>query len=327
MQGPKNRWILVVTLLNASLVYGFSLNVRIRGVVSWRRPKGSPQPVEKLGATPEPGTGDWWGTHYSERQKGLVVLTTVPFAWGTFEPAVRYVYAMDPPVPGFVFSTGYYLVAAITLGTAAWITTTSRPEADNVSTQDQDPWPILGGTELGLYLFLGNALQVLGLKTVGADRAAFLLQLTTLFVPLLQRDISMRTWGSCLIALMGVAVMGLEGKEPNLVQTATQFMTHSADGNGAVALPLPDMIPSFSIGDIYVVAAAVMYSFHCIRLELYAKSTSAIRLAASKATAETLLSASVATLCVLSSQSASDANPLLRQAPQPPRSARETSAR
>ena len=127
MQGPKNRWILVVTLLNASLVYGFSLNVRIRGVVSWRRPKGSPQPVEKLGATPEPGTGDWWGTHYSERQKGLVVLTTVPFAWGTFEPAVRYVYAMDPPVPGFVFSTGYYLVAAITLGTAAWITTTSRP--------------------------------------------------------------------------------------------------------------------------------------------------------------------------------------------------------
>ena len=42
-----------------------------------------------------------------------------------------------------------------------------------------------------------------------------------------------------------------------------------------------------------IVAAAVAYSFHCIRLEGFAKETSAIRLAASKAVTELVLSVSV----------------------------------
>ena len=298
MQGPTRNLILVLTLLTASLTYGFSPDFRIRSAATW---KWRQITATKLAATPSKEQGDW--TQYSERQKGLLVLTTVPFAWGTFEPAVRYVYTMDPPVPGFVFSTCSYLVAAVTLLGAAWFTTTmtNQPERDQ---PPQSSWPVLGGTELGLYLFLGNALQVLGLKTIGADRAAFLLQLTTLFVPLLQRNISLRTWASCLIALVGVGVMGLEGKEAYLVEVATRLFSQPAVG--ADSFPQQDLIPTFSNGDTYVIVAAAMYSMHCIRLESYVKATSALRLAACKASAETLLSASVATLSVLSSQSASD---------------------
>ena len=131
-------------------------------------------------------------------------MLTVPMAWGTFEPAVRYVYSMDPPLPGFVFSVGYYSVAAVTLlllssfvssssvtpppqdnnnnnsksrpPTTVWTELTKRRKEEE---DDDSVLPVRGGFELGTYLFVGNACQVIGLKTVASDRAAFLLQLTT----------------------------------------------------------------------------------------------------------------------------------------------------
>ena len=36
---------------------------------------------------------------------GILVLLTVPLSWGTYAPVVRYLYAIQPPVPGFVFSS------------------------------------------------------------------------------------------------------------------------------------------------------------------------------------------------------------------------------
>lgn len=110
------------------------------------------------------------------RSLGVLVLLTVPLAWGTFEPAVRYVYAMKPALPGFLFSVGYYVVAALSLSTLANL---SMLKSDGDVDEKNSELPIQGGIELGIYLFLGNALQVLGLKTVPSDRAAFLLQLTT----------------------------------------------------------------------------------------------------------------------------------------------------
>jgi len=47
---------------------------------------------------------------------------------------------------------------------------------------------------------------------------------------------------------------------------------------------------SLSVGDVMVVLAALFYTFHCIRLERYAKETSAVKLAAAKATTELLYS-------------------------------------
>jgi hypothetical protein len=123
----------------------------------------------------------------TERNLGILVLCTVPLAWGTFEPAVRYVYAIEPAVPGFVFSVGYYLVAALSLSALAFLSmllqqneSYGNEDAESQQQKDSSPsLPILGGIELGTYLFLGNGLQVLGLKTIPSDRAAFLLQLTT----------------------------------------------------------------------------------------------------------------------------------------------------
>lgn len=119
----------------------------------------------------------------SERNVGIFVLLTVPLAWGTFEPAVRYVYAIRPAVPGFVFSVAYYLVAASALSALAGLSMMRQEENPTMSSEDEasatSSLPIRGGLELGTYLFVGNALQVIGLVNTPSDRAAFLLQLTT----------------------------------------------------------------------------------------------------------------------------------------------------
>ena len=123
-----------------------------------------------------------------DRNLGILVLCTVPLAWGTFEPAVRYVYKIEPAVPGFVFSVGYYLVAALSLSALLGLSSVLRKGKDSDETKRKEKetsLPIRGGIELGIYLFLGNGLQVLGLKTVPSDRAAFLLQLTTVSFVLL----------------------------------------------------------------------------------------------------------------------------------------------
>ena len=101
-------------------------------------------------------------------------------------------YTIKPAVPGFVFSVGYYMVAAVALFSLASLSM-ARQELDQskkysnatADTCTSSSLPVLGGIELGTYLFLGNGLQVLGLKTVPSDRAAFLLQLTTVSVLLL----------------------------------------------------------------------------------------------------------------------------------------------
>lgn len=87
-------------------------------------------------------------------------------------------------------------------------------------------------------------------------------------------SISLKTWLACVVALGGVAVMGLDSS------------------NNA-----PTTLGGLSLGDVWVVMAALFYTLHCIRLERYAKTTAAIQLAAAKATTETLYT--LVTLAVL----------------------------
>ena len=218
-----------------------------------------------------------------ERALGILVLLTVPLSWGTYVPVVRYLYEIQPPVPGFVFSAAYYLVASLSL----LALTTLQTDDVNGSNVEEEPntntFCLLGGLELGTYLFIANCLQVLGLKTVPSDRAGFLVQLTTIMVPLVSAALAgdvlaipIQTWTACLLAFGGVIVMGMDGKD--MMQGYGLFSSFSS------------VLESFSQGDILIVMAAFMYSLHVVRLGQYARETTPLRLAASKATIETILS-------------------------------------
>jgi drug/metabolite transporter (DMT)-like permease len=283
-------------------------------------------------------------TDASLRQKGILVLATVPLAWGTFEPAVRLVYQIQPDIPPFVFSFLYYLVAATPLCLLALAQQRSNNDSQkedaansttSATTSENSPYnstvmtritestrelvgdnstttttsnfllPLRGGFELGTYLFLGNGLQVVGLKTVPADRAAILLQLTTIFVPLMQaitaKDLMAvppKTWLACFIALGGVALVGLDGATRDIVDSI-DLGSLSSSSLGETTRNLSWSSFDFTIGDLWVVLAAVAYTFHCIRLENFAKTTSAVKLAAAKATTETMWSFLVVVACLV----------------------------
>jgi drug/metabolite transporter (DMT)-like permease len=200
-------------------------------------------------------------------------------------PVVRYVYEMNPPIPGIVFSAGYYIIAAVALlGLEAFSTWSKQKESDSqilntVHTSDlpkngeeeeklNSLAPILGGLELGTYLFIGNLLQVIGLKTIPADRAAFLVQLTTIFVPLLQAivvgnlfAIPAKTWIACLIAFLGVVVMGLDGHDPSAMNGLVQAWD-SLWGGQSYPVPIQSTFrfSLFTGGDFLVIAAALAYT-------------------------------------------------------------------
>jgi drug/metabolite transporter (DMT)-like permease len=217
-------------------------------------------------------------------------------AWGTFEPAVRLVYKYQPSIPPFLFSFLYYLVAASALGTM--VATSNDDETgdhDDMHERSSDDSSQRAGLELGTYLFVGNALQVIGLQTVASDKAAFLLQLTTVFVPLVQcvwaRNlwlVTQTTWLACVIALFGVALIGLDGAGPgnHASMDATALLQSMSQWN------------NFGTGDWYIMLGALFYSFHCLRLETYARTTSAVKLAAAKATTETVWSGLVICICL-----------------------------
>lgn len=84
--------------------------------------------------------------------------------------------------------------------------------------------------------------------------------------------IPLKTWGACFVALLGVAVMGLDGAQGD---------------DGSNLATLVSSFGSLSQGDFMIILAALAYTFHCIRLGRYAKETSALKLAACKATTET----------------------------------------
>ena len=147
----------------------------------------------------------------------VAVLLSVPVAWGTYAPAVKAVYALPAPPPGVVFSLAYYVVALACLGAVA------------APRRSRNPLPYRAGGELGLYLFLGNLFQVVGLETVSADAAAFLVQTTTVLVPVLEARVTGKavagaTYRNCAVAFLGVAVLCGEGLETGAAPAAGDLL-------------------------------------------------------------------------------------------------------
>ena len=241
----------------------------------------------------------------SSSYSGFLVLLSVPLVWGTYVPVVRFLYQIKPPVPGLVFSACYYAVASVTMLVLSRLNDISSSNKNNdnddmvgiekdddsellveSSSQSESTFPIQGGLELGMYLFIANCLQVIGLETVPSDRAGFLVQLTTVMVPIAEATfagnlfaVPAQTWGACVLALVGISIMGLDGKFEALLED-----------NESVSSLLSTALTSFTSGDFLILGAAMLYTMHVVRLSQYAKRTTPIKLAAAKATTEACLS-------------------------------------
>lgn len=237
------------------------------------------------------------------------MLLSVPLVWGTYAPAVRYLYEQPVPMPGLVFSAVYYVIALASLAIVSSIAASQTEDAAATA----PPWR--AGAELGGYLYLGNFFQVLGLQWTTADRAAFIVQLTTIFVPVLEATLlrrpetpplPSRTWYACALAAAGVGIISADGAGVNLATAVGEALhqlpglaaggvaAHHEDAAALVAASeaavgvSPGSASSLALrGDALVAVSAVLYSFHVLRLGALAPESAPLELAKSKAAFET----------------------------------------
>ena len=205
----------------------------------------------------------------------VAALIAVPLAWGTYGPAVKLAYALPhvPPAPVLqalfqsVSFGGLLLAGVLKKGARDGSNADDDKEEESASF---DMTTLRAGAELGLWLFLGQALQLQGLQRTDAAVAGFLVQLTTILVPLaesflLGRQLSPRLWAACSAAAAGLSIISSEAL--------------FADSGGAMG-------SSVLIGDGLVAASALLYTTHVIRLGEYAGSIQPLPLARAKAGAQ-----------------------------------------
>ena len=205
----------------------------------------------------------------------VAALIAVPLAWGTYGPAVKLAYALPhvPPAPVLQalfqsVSFGGLLLAGVLKKGAHGADADDDKEEEVVSF---DTATLRAGAELGLWLYIGQALQLQGLQRTDAAVAGFLVQLTTILVPLaesflLGRHLSPRLWGACSAAAAGLSIISSEA-------------LFADSGGGAMG-------SSILIGDGLVAASALLYTTHVIRLGEYAGSIQPLPLARAKAGAQ-----------------------------------------
>ena len=120
----------------------------------------------------------------------------VPVAWGTFGVAVKAIAKVSAPPPELAFSVMQYVVSSSALGLLSSVTVppVASEKASRAATA-------AAGFELGSYLFFGALLQLFGLGMTTATRGAFIVQLTTIIVPLMDAAIkrSQHWWSKSVL--------------------------------------------------------------------------------------------------------------------------------
>eukprot|EP00903_Cladosiphon_okamuranus_P011719 g11021.t1 len=236
---------------------------------------------------------------------GLLLLATVPLVWGTYGPSVKLMYQMGESPPGLLFNFACYAVSVMTFAAVASFSRVNeqRPavssggEVEGESRMPPNEKALLdryaarAGAELGLWLFLGGTVQVWGLQLTSASRAGFLVQLTTVIVPVLEaflgrRKLKPQVWLACALATIGVALVSLGGIIPRGADIV-QYIAGSLSGAWLAPSGAWGGIMNGNLrGDLLVACSALFYSLHVVRLGVHVSKVDTLSLARAKAFSE-----------------------------------------
>ncbi|CAD7696038.1 unnamed protein product [Ostreobium quekettii] len=255
--------------------------------------------------SPEDGSGP---KGESERL-GMGMLVLVAVLWGTYSPALKFIYnSPGAPTPAVLSAikaamSSAFLFAGTLIGRAGGGGSGDEPlrkknlsgarmRVEGEQEEEEQGDAKLGGNgahgrlggrtgalwaagaELGFWNFLATACQAVGIQYTEAIRAAFLIQATAVFTPLVARFagdlVNTNVWIGCMAGLLGSVLITMD--------------TGGACGEDCTAL-------SSSAGDWAILVAALLYSISTVRLGARASQFDAIYLATSKTLALAVLSA------------------------------------
>lgn len=194
---------------------------------------------------------------------GWVWLSLVAVLWGSYAPTLRLIYSLpNPPSPASLLFVRTVVCAAALLAVDAL-----RPSSSSSPTKQprvSAPTPTkrpnnvlnatlplmwMGGAELGVLKFAGEATQALGLQNTTAIRGAFLIQSTSLITPIIAAAAGMPLTRRVIAA----AVLAAAG---------AVLMTAPTNNSGTM--------DALNTGDPLILLAAFFYSLSTFRLGKYA---------------------------------------------------------
>ena len=206
----------------------------------------------------------------SEYNRGLLTVGGITLLFASNSPVIHAAFTVvETPPPALLLNAAASVaaLAGLLVGGSLLSSSTELPSTlQESATGDIDRTSITAGAELGLWKTCGTLANLFGLSLTSADHGAFLIQLTTLIVPLVQGlrgvPIPPRVWSAVLLALLGV---GLFTQDP------------AATGSSVD-------------GDALCVLAAVFYATYDLRLFYWGKRVTPLRLITNKITMQSLLS-------------------------------------
>lgn len=205
-----------------------------------------------------------------EYQRGLVTVAFITLLFASNSPALRSTFTAVEHAPPVLLLNAVASIAALSgllVGGPLLTAVTELPSAlDADATDAVDERSIRAGLELGFWKYLGTSANLYGLSLTSAGHGAFLIQLTTLIVPVVQGvqgvPIPPRIWTAVLVALSGLWLF-------------------TAD---------PTATGASSQGDLACVLAACCYATYDLRLFAYGKRVTPLRLITNKVAAQAAVS-------------------------------------
>lgn len=226
----------------------------------------------------------------SNNKLPLLILTTVPIAFGSYATAIRLAGPLSD-THALVLQCLTYAVACCAIGIVRLVlyllhnrqyNTAAATKSKSIMKVTKLEWK--SGIQLGLLIAIAATLQSLGLQRTTAIRAGFLVRLSTIFVPLIdslyiQRKLPSKVMiGALMSSLVGVLLMVLS-------PTATTV------GTGSILLDGTIMNSSTTwVGDILVALSAVFYSTHILRLGVLAPKCNPMSLSITKSLTQLIIS-------------------------------------
>mmetsp|Transcript_14612 Transcript_14612/g.20654 ORF Transcript_14612/g.20654 Transcript_14612/m.20654 type:complete len:496 (+) Transcript_14612:121-1608(+) len=225
--------------------------------------------MPELSLSQQVGTENDEDSNTAEYRRGLLTIGFITLLFSSNSPALHAAFSNPsftaPPVLLVNAAVSAVALVGLLFGGSLLESTTPLPSSfvqnrqkEGQQKQNNSMLQLQAGLELGLWKFLGTTANLYGLSYTTADHGAFLIQLTTLIVPVVQGimgvPIPRRIQFSVVLALAGVFMF-------------TQDPTMCAEAQSASG----EAPSTVALGDALCVVAAGFYATYDLRLFTWGK--------------------------------------------------------
>jgi drug/metabolite transporter (DMT)-like permease len=215
-----------------------------------------------------------------EYTRGILIIGFITLLNASCNPLWHAAFSNGSGPPPLLLNAGVSIVAWLGLIAGGPLLDKKTPTMSQLAVSSSEDtntfsWQNLrGGMELGFWKFLGTSAHLVGLSLTTANHGAFLIQLTTLIVPVLEALQGEKIPRQIQIAI-GLALAG--------VYAFTQDPNSSAAASGIAASQM-------TTGDLLCIAAAVFYSLYDIQTFKWGKVVPRTELVTTKIGTQAVLS-------------------------------------